>query len=1018
MSDRCAQCDASRPRTGQFCAECGCDFSTLGGEFASEFEETLLLRENDDDDATEDDASAGNDDDVFDPDLGDAPAAIKRQVPGRSGEFESLSTSSDSDDSTKHEKRLLIQRERDLERSPEMLKLLYMIYLYTSDSASSTPRKACAWMRQLPLLVLIYEGVVREVFDYDYAPQAENVYGGVRMYLNISEDGRDDLDDLRELKMLKALKVTSEQYDHSTLLKITSKGVEFIKRMQSNNLLTAAMRKMVESLIFEAGMLIEVRFDKVAKSFSLTVPQLGFSIPSTITDIEEVPYVSSPYIMPSMLANAKFTPDVKGGNAMAQRMLAERGRGRSSRDKHVVQYLALDDVKLFITEWVPMGSNELSSFCSKLGTGERVPGGMFCERAADDDEFDMVIAVSSEHKTRITVLDMDETAYVNVEAELLQSSNLGKDRAKQIEHFGINFVESGIITYGLYVNGIADRVRKNISLDLLARLLADVYEDTSFLVSNLFSNYQRSMLEIAFKMDSDNRPKFVCVMAERITPKLKAENYMDGENNENELKQVIGATFNAYDLSDDEVIVFGTHGVIIFGPNTSRHHRLLSVYCELQARSSFVKSVFSSCFALADDMRHTRALVDDYQSDPTSIFRIRERLSAHTGSVSTLYEIQQFLLESLENMDTHESKLLPAKRGHDATGKKLFDLMQLEDSLKRMKRRVIDLQKVVSSCFNDLEALRELSGAIGATRKLQINQMIEGTTKNLEDAFRAQSRNSTTLEVTQVILSGSLAFDILDRLTGQYLSYTGIRWSNEHMQPYLVNVPLVWFILNMCTWTIIGGSVLLLMRHLAYMNLSVETKKLLLNKPINVKRWKRFVATRTMESVSLQEETSERISKYNWTEPDDIKWKGSAPNIEVTCEERYGYVLSSVVLVNKRTCKLTADECWRIFWRDVFEIRNICDDSRALVDEETGKRVKSTELSDDEDEGNVEKSDKGAKTELEKSPSTWSSLGRKPSLSVAKSRGANDEGSDLDELVAEDYTLETFIAERKASMKM
>jgi len=1054
---RCPRCDARVANArAAVCAECGCAVDEDARRSLAEYPSSSYDDENDDDDnATVSGASSAYGDDVFDPDLDEdvveddddeyyqqqqqqqqqRPSGTMMTHDDDRYDYEkyasddgssivsSLTSSSTSVDSVKREQKNRIERERELERSsPEALKLLYLMYTYTSDDflehttysagpSKKSRRNISPWFRQLPILVLIYEGIVRGVFDYDYAPQAVSVYGGARIYLNISEEGRDDLDDLRELDMLKALKVTSEQYNHATLLKITTKGVEFVKRMMANNVLTAGMRKAVDSLIFEAGSLIEVRYDSTEKEFYLTVPDMNFSIASTITDIEEVPYVSSPYIVPCMLANVAFTPDVAAGHRRAQRILASRNTsGRGIRDSHLDQSLALDDVKLFVTEWVPMGSNEMVSFCAKLGTGERVPGGMFSERALDADESDMVVAIGAEHKTKLVVLDLDETSYVNVEAELLQTATQKMTQATQVENFGINFSETGVITYGVYINGIADRVQKNISLDLLARLLSDVYEDTSYLVSNLFSAYQRSMLDMAYKGEADNREKFVCIMADRITPKLRAEEYMDGEAYENELKQVIGATFNAHDLSGEEIIVFGSQGVIICGPNSSRHDRMLSMYCALQARSSFIKSVFSSCFALTDELKRTRTLVDDYQSDPTNVIRIRERLSSHTSAVTVLYEIQQFILESLESIDPSLEATMPSssiKQGalYDSAAKKLYDLLDLEGTLKRSRRRVIDLQKVVTACFNDLEALRDMSQVIGSTRKLQINQMIEGTTKNLEDAFRAQARNSTTLEVTQVILSGSLAFDILDRLTGQYLSYTEIRWANESIQPYLVNEPMVWFTLNVIMWTILGGGIIYLMRHLAYMNLSVETKKLLLNKPIHVKRWRRFVASRNMESIACKEEKAERVTKYGWIEPVNvIKWQGSSPKIEVTCDERYGYILSSVILINKRTCKLTADECWHIFWHDNFEVKNIYDPTRNDFNAETGKRVEtSAQASDDEDEDAA-------------TPAFGASMWQKSGLSSAFSRKSkddvDDEGSDSDEYIGRDFTYEGFVAER------
>jgi len=997
-STRCATCRAVVRVGAATCAECGAPQG-----YDSDSDATIRVDDDDDDDDSSHYARDARDSSASDAD------------------------SSTSASSTTRRRREVESREREMEESPEALKLLYMLSLYTDASQKQSKSKSAVsnnnnnkrspWIRELPLLVLVYEGIVRNaVFDYDYAPKSEKIFGACPRYLNVSEEGRDDLDDLRELGFITALKVTSETYDHSTLLKISKKGSEFLQRMTASGRFTSAMRQSVDSLVHEAGHLLEVRYDRESSDFFLTVPSIGVRIRSTITDVEDVPYVSSPYIPPHMLSSDAFTPNALNGHKKAKRVLGGAVQSsRDIRDPRLNESILLDSVKIIVTEYVPMGSNEMVSFCRKLGTGDRVAGGMFtAEASATQDEFNMVVGINADNKTKLKVLDVDETRFVNVEADLLATgapkSNLVQ---QQIEVFGINFRENGAITYGIVVNGIADRIRNDISVDLLARLLSDVHEDTSSLVGNLFSERQRSMLNITYKGEPDNRDKFTCIIAERATPKLKAAAYMDGEDNENELKQVIGATFYAYDLNEQEVIVFGSRGVVVFGPRTERHHKLLATYSAFQARSLFIKSVFSSCFALNDELKKTRALIETYQIDPTNVTRIRSRLADHTTTVTILSATQQFVLESLENVDTSREKL--SADMSDGASQVLYDLFQLEPSWKRLQRRAVDLEKVIAACVNDLESLREMNAVIGSRRKLRINEAIEGTTKNLEDAFRAQARNSTTLEVTQVILSGTLAFDILDRFTGQYLSFTEIRWAVEAVQPYIVNVPAVWFILNMLAWSALGGGIVYLMRYLAYMHCSVETKKLTLNKPIHLSRWRRFIATRNVESTAFKEENNRRVVKYGWTEPIDVKkWKGTPPKINVTIDERYGFILQAMIIINKRTCTLSGDAVWRQFWSDVFVARNVHDQSRELFDTDTGDRLQTAEYSsEEEDETRRDVTAKIIGIDNRKSTLKW----RDGRQILAQDDTDDDIDSD-EEAIAKtgDLTFEGFVASRSLKL--
>lgn len=59
-----------------------------------------------------------------------------------------------------------------------------MIELYT-HKASSTEEKS-EWIRKPAVSVMIYEGIVANVLDYDYAPQSECIENR-RVYLNVSQ---------------------------------------------------------------------------------------------------------------------------------------------------------------------------------------------------------------------------------------------------------------------------------------------------------------------------------------------------------------------------------------------------------------------------------------------------------------------------------------------------------------------------------------------------------------------------------------------------------------------------------------------------------------------------------------------------------------------------------------------------------------------------------------------------------------------------------------------------------------
>ena len=67
--------------------------------------------------------------------------------------------------------------------------------------------------------------------------------------------------------------------------------------------------------------------------------------------------------------------------------------------------------------------------------------------------------------------------------------------------------------------------------------------------------------------------------------------------------------------------------------------------------------------------------------------------------------------------------------------------------------------------------LERLTDYISERETFRLQESVEINTKNLENVFRASEKASSSLEIMQVILAGSLCFDLVDRLTTLYMSF-------------------------------------------------------------------------------------------------------------------------------------------------------------------------------------------------------------------------------------------------------
>lgn len=120
-----------------------------------------------------------------------------------------------------------------------------------------------------------------------------------------------------------------------------------------------------------------------------------------------------------------------------------------------------------------------------------------------------------------------------------------------MENFGVHVPVDGTIFFGLKIEALQDRILDGISLDRLARLLVDVYTDSSMIMDSLLSSYQRDLLGTMFPHGSQlNRDKFAVIIADGIHPYYKAYCYMDKEERENELKVIVTMSSYSYSASN------------------------------------------------------------------------------------------------------------------------------------------------------------------------------------------------------------------------------------------------------------------------------------------------------------------------------------------------------------------------------------------------------------------------------------------------------------------------------------
>ena len=440
------------------------------------------------------------------------------------------------------------------EWSPEHAKILHLMSLYAKCALTPTDNES--WIRSIPLLVLMYEGVVAGAIDFDYAPCSVLItqHGkSKRVWLNITQEGKAAVDDLREKEMVNGLKLSTEDFQPVTAYQVSKKGIDFLKQVP------ASMKKEVYDFLYSpTGNLLQIKFvagvikvvpidqeDKAVGEaasddeddddddddngiFYLCDETTGFERESSCTDAEDVSYVSSPFL-PSCVRNPR---DQRPFTSNAHRA-HESAAGEANVRDELDEAITLNYVLTMVGEWIPFGANQIVALNERLGAMDRCQGGLFTsaiDKKPTDTSFDVPPGL-----TQVTILDYDFVRFINFEAEINYPEDEG---IIQIENFGIHLNVDGTVIYGIKVEAIMERTEESISVDMLSRLLVDVHQDSSQIMNDLLSAYQKSLLDMVFMGDMDQRGKFNMIISEGIEPFCPAIEYMDRQDKENELKQV------------------------------------------------------------------------------------------------------------------------------------------------------------------------------------------------------------------------------------------------------------------------------------------------------------------------------------------------------------------------------------------------------------------------------------------------------------------------------------------------
>jgi hypothetical protein len=445
----------------------------------------------------------------------------------------------------------------------------------------------------------------------------------------------------------------------------------------------------------------------------------------------------------------------------------------------------------------------------------------------------------------------------------------------------------------MQLEAVMDRIKDHISLDHLARLLVDVSEDSSTILDSVCSAYQRRLLQLIFDGEPEHRDKMNLIIANEITPHLTAEEYMDKGEYENELKQVIGDTRAAFDVSEHDTLVFGENGLLIAGPNSRKHEPLLCSYLQFTAMDLFIRNFWSRTFQVFDTMADLRRLLNIHHRDPTSLAGTQGRLQRVSDDVRMLGEILGYLVESLEAAE------IPPEPS-DAAGRALYERLQIADLAGQLSMRVLDLKKNMRGAEKELEFLRKLADEMTEAEARSTMRTVEHNTRQIITLNKTNERSAAALQILQIILSGLLAFAILDRLTGNAWTVMDEDWMRDFADPMIRKSPLVWFLISLLFWAAVAYGLFRVLQFLVFRSDGLLTMRIRVMQRLRPEQFALFLRSRNTSVEDRDVEQFNTIVRVTWEEDDRSSYGGTTAAVTAEYDTETAFLHYIYIRYNRR----------------------------------------------------------------------------------------------------------------------
>ena len=702
--------------------------------------------------------------------------------------------------------------------------LLYLISIYTEHNQ---------WLQADHLDVLIYEAL-----PYSNSATPTLLHSD-KLWMNISHHARSTLDTLlitatgATAPLVTRLKSTSPQGLTSVAYQISSQG-----KAQLQSISQQIMNSINDCVFPElppraSGSRYDTRTNLLRVSFlpeqnKFRLSNMYIDRLSDITNLKKISFRSMSYC--SSTTNGPIT------TACTTAAANPTSTSTSTLTcKPQASAILLESVSLIVTEWLPMGSNQLARLCDRLGVLER----RWSNQLASE-------------MTNVYIIDFDFAHYINF-------------HATSWNNFGVHMSKSGTVMYGMKI----DRCNNNeledvLSSTQLSSIIALAHKDTALLTEDLLTPVQKSLLNAVNNGDWTHRAKYYVITAHDLQPFLPPKEFRSDVNvfNNSEIKQMIGVVFHIDSLPLNHILFRGRHGCLCAGHHSKSTdvHSLLNLFASLMGFDLHVQQYHKRITLMNIATRNVFHLL--------SAQKCVHSLHLHqAGTQVTNLQRDLILLETLMEYMS-ESLCLWKKRAFFAPitvnpslsmlATALWNKLKFNSIHRTLRRRVQDMKKLIIGAGSKLQLLRNTATSKTKQHLMTSSNNIDKHFSTLARSTKMADKAAHSFKIMQLLFAGGLAFDVLDRATGaEMLGAKGVEIANCSVcwiyDIFPLEKPMLWWTLNIIWMILFVVGLEILMQQLRGQRKKESVKHALKNKKIDMRMLEKMLVEVTVVKTIVGE---------------------------------------------------------------------------------------------------------------------------------------------------------------------